>query len=331
LHAACVRRRDTDAGPVTFVSCDNLPGNGDRLQAALLEFAGLGDADIADWIGANVHFPSTMVDRIVPATTTEDIDAAAAATGVYDAGLVCTEPFTQWVIEDRFANGRPAWETAGALLVDDVTPYETAKLRLLNGAHSTLAYLGYLAGFEYVHEVMAEPAMAGFLATLMRREISPVTPAPAGMAHDTYIAALLERFGNPALRHRTSQIAMDGSQKLPQRLLGTVREQLSRDGPIAGLALATAAWMRYVLGRDEQGGAIDVQDPLAGRFAAVARDTGARSPAAVESLLAIDAIFGDDLRANRRFRQALIAAFDDLVAIGALATVRRFAAAEPGP
>jgi fructuronate reductase len=323
LHAACLKRRDDGTGGFSILSCDNLPANGQLLRRAVLDFAALA-GDGADFIREHVRFPATMVDRIVPATAAGDIADAAEETGVHDAGLVCTEPFTQWVIEDEFANGRPAWERAGALLVADVAPYEMAKLRLLNGAHSTCAYLGYLAGHEFVHEVMADTILAPFVEALMREEISPVTPAPAGMEHERYIPELLERFRNPSLRHRTQQIAMDGSQKLPQRLLASIRLQLEREGPIDGLSLAVAAWMRYVLGTDESGRPIDVSDPLSSRFCAIAAECGRSPPALVERFLELQAVFGEVLPAQIRFRRALQAGLECLFEQGSRASAQRW-------
>lgn len=323
LAAGLERRRAAGAPPVTIVSCDNLPGNGARLECALGEFVDRADAGLWSWIGKHVRFPQTMVDRIVPATTDADVDAAAAVIGVRDEGLVKTEPFRQWVIEDDFAGERPPWEAAGALLVDDVEPYESAKLRLLNGAHSTLAYLGYLAGYEYVHEVMQNDEFAAFVRRLMREEIAPVTPEPKGMEHDAYIDALLERFANAALEHRTWQIAMDGSQKLPQRLLNTVRARLQGNASIDGLSLAIAGWLRYALGRDERGRPIDVRDPFADRFAAVARDSADDPEAIVARFAAMPEVFGDDLPREERFTSSLAARLRELLERGAAAAVAK--------
>jgi fructuronate reductase len=212
------------------------------------------------------------------------------------------------------------------LLVADVAPYETAKLRLLNGAHSTCAYLGYLAGHEFVHEVMADATFAPFVEGLMREEISPVTPAPAGMEHERYIPDLLERFRNPSLRHRTQQIAMDGSQKLPQRLLATIRLQLERGGPIDGLSLAVAAWMRYVLGTDESGKHIEVSDPLASCFAAIADECEHSPTALVDRFLELETVFGDVLPGDSRFRGALLTALESLLQRGSRASAERWLA-----
>lgn len=324
LYAACRQRRDRHTGGFTVLSCDNLPSNGALLRRAVLDYAALAGGELGGWIERNVAFPSSMIDRIVPATTPEDIANAAAVTGVVDEALVCTEPFTQWVIEDNFPHGRPRWEDAGALLVPDVAPYEAAKLRLLNGAHSTLAYLGYLAGYPYVHEVMGDPVLSGFVERMMVREISPVTPEPEGMEHGDYIAELLQRFRNPSLQHRTWQIAMDGSQKLPQRLLASIREQRKAGGLHDGLCVAVAAWMRYVLGTDEQGGRIDVSDPLAGTFARIDSDCGDDDAAIVARFLAIDSVFPADLAGDTAFAATLQQRLAELRQFGARETARRF-------
>jgi fructuronate reductase len=317
-------RRDADGGPLTIVSCDNLPDNGSRLRNGVLAFADEVDGTLRAWIEAHVSFPATMVDRITPATTQEDIEAAERAILVRDEALVKTEPYSQWVIEDNFKAGRPYWEAGGALLVDDVRPYEAAKLQLLNGPHSALAYLGYLAGHEFVSDVMQQPGFAAYISLLMSREISPVTAEPAGMQHRAYIAALLHRFENAALRHRTWQIAMDGSQKLPQRLLNTLRAQLQRGGPIAGLSLAVAAWMRYVLGRDEAGQTIDVQDPLIDDFKRIASHTSDEAEDRVMQFVSLQQVFGSDLPKDRRFTSTLAGQYRLLVEKGASGAVQDY-------
>lgn len=321
LVAGLQWRRKSGAPPISIVSCDNLPGNGRRLEAAVREFAAIACPELIDWLAGNAAFPATMVDRIVPATADDDVDGAAADIGLRDEALVKTEPFTQWVIEDRFANDRPAWESGGAIFVDDVGPWESAKLRLLNGPHSAIAYLGYLGGCEYVHEAMGRGDYVSFVRDLMTREISPVTPEPRGLDHGAYIDDLLMRFSNASLRHRTCQIAMDGSQKLPQRLLETVRAQLRRGGPIAGLALAIAGWIRYALGRDEQGAPITVQDPFADRFSAIAALGARDADEVVSSFLSIPEIFGTDLASNRRFTSTVAARLRELLEHGAAATI----------
>ncbi|WP_449254488.1 mannitol dehydrogenase family protein, partial [Bosea sp. (in: a-proteobacteria)] len=222
-------------------------------------------------------------------------------------------------IEDVFADGRPDWHEVGAQMVSEVAPFEFMKLRMLNGAHSSLAYLGYLAGHETVAEASGDPVFARFLAGLWD-EIIPTVPAPQGVVLADYARALLARFQNPAIRHRTWQIAMDGSQKLPQRLLGTIRERLKAGGGIDHLALGVAAWMRYVTGTDEKGDAIDVRDPLAAELKRRA-DAAGRNPEALStSLLGIEAIFGTDLPGEERFTKPVAAHLAALFDKGAKAT-----------
>ena len=262
-----------------------------------------------------------MVDRIVPATTDADRVLVEQALGVQDAWPIMTEPFTQWVIEDHFPQGRPDWGAYGAELVKDVLPYETMKLRLLNGSHSTLAYLGYLSGYETVADAMADTALATLIDDLMVREITPVLTLPQGADVVAYRRSLLARFHNTALRHRTWQIAMDGSQKLPQRLLSTIRERLAAHASIDRLALGVAAWMRYVTGLDEKGQPIDVRDPLAADLRKRADQAGMNAETLAPALLAVDAIFGKDLPVHPVFVSAVTKALDGLIRHGAKAAV----------
>ncbi len=297
-------RRAADAGPVTLLSCDNLPSNGEVLRGLVTDFCAAlpgGDA-LADWIAESVSFPSSMVDRIVPATTDDDRAEAARLLGYSDQGVVVTEPFRQWVVEDQFAGGRPAWERAGVVLTADVAPYEAMKLRLLNGSHSTLAYLGALAGHTHVAEAMADPGIAGVVAHLMADDVEPTLAVPDGFDVAAYQRELFERFHNPALRHRTVQIAMDGTQKLPQRLLGTIRDRLAAGAEPRFACLGVAAWMRYVwTAQSEQGAPLPVDDPLADRLRSLTAD--ATTPeATVDALLSLTEVFGDDLPADGRFR-----------------------------
>ncbi len=265
IVAALARRRADGKPPFTVLCCDNLAGNGALVAGLVRDFAALRDDRLAAWIEANGAFPATMIDRIVPAATDADVAAAERLTGLQDAAPVAHEPFRQWVIEDRFVDGaRPAWHRVGGELVSDVAPFETMKLRLLNGSHSALAYLGYLGGHETIGDCAADPAYRRFVEALWREEIMPVTPTPPGTDLDAYARSLLARYDNPAIRHRTWQIAMDGSQKLPQRILATIRLRLDAALPIARLALVVAAWMVYAGGIDESGKPIDVRDPLAG-------------------------------------------------------------------
>jgi fructuronate reductase len=316
---ALARRRAAGTPPFTLLSCDNLPANGRVLKRIVTRLATLRDAGLGAWV-ADVASPSTMVDRIVPATTDADRIAVTAALAAEDAWPVMTEPFSQWVIEDDFPTGRPAWEKAGAVFATDVTAFETMKLRLLNGSHSTLAYLGYLAGAGTVAEAMALPGMEALVAGMMEDEVTPTLPPLPGLDLAAYRAALLSRFRNGALRHRTWQIAMDGSQKLPQRLLGTIRDRLAAGAPFRRLALGVAGWMRYVQGVDEAGGAIDVRDPLAGRIADLLGPLD-RPEDRVPALLGIREVFGDDLPGDRTFRDAVSSALTGLTDRGAAAAI----------
>jgi fructuronate reductase len=321
LVEALRRRREAGVPPFTVLSCDNLPANGRTVARVLGRLAALRDPELGRFVAGEVRCPSTMVDRIVPATTDADRDAAAAALGMEDAWPVVTEPFTQWVIEDRFGAGRPRLEEAGAELVADVAPFELMKLRLLNGSHSTLAYLGLLAGHETVAEAIADPDFARLIRGLMDEEVTPTLPVPPGSDLPGYKTALLLRFANPALKHRTGQIATDGSQKLPQRLLGTVRDRIREGQPIARLALGVAGWMRTTTGRDEAGRPIEIRDPLARRLLSLADEAGPVAERLVPALLGVREIFGDDLRGDPRFVGPVTASLSSLLAQGAKRTV----------
>lgn len=284
LVRALQRRREAGLAPFTALTCDNLPENGRVLRGVVLELAALIDPGLADWIAAQGRFPATMVDRIVPATKPEDV-ARLAYRGINDAAPVLHEPFRQWVVEDDFVGGeRPDLAAVGVQMVADVTAFEHMKLRMLNGTHSALAYLGYLAGHETIAETMADPVFAAYVRRLWTAEIIPALTPPPGVDLAAYAEALAARYANPAIRHRTWQIAMDGSQKLPQRILGTLSEGLAAGRPTPGLMLAVAGWMRYVSGVDEQGKPIEVKDPLAPRLAAAAAG-------GVPALLALHEVF----------------------------------------
>ncbi len=313
-----------------ILCCDNLPHNGRLLAGLCCSYAeAAGDAGLAHWIEDTVRFPCTMVDRIVPATTDEDRAALAQHYGIDDHGLVKAEPFSQWVIEadHRGADARDGDDpiaplgAVGALLVNDVAPFETMKLRLLNGAHSTLAYLGYLAGCDTIDRTMRLPGMDTLLQHLHAREIAPTLRVPSGFDLGRYQRELRQRFANAALRHRTWQIAMDGSQKLPQRLLGTVADTLAMEGDIEVLALAVAAWMRYVGGIDEHGAAIDVRDPLAARLSALSAAAHGDAAATVDALLGVRDVFTPELAADPRWRAALVRQYSRLLQDGARTTM----------
>ena len=321
LVAALSARRDAKAGPITILCCDNLPHNGRIVESIVLALAHEWAPALGEWIADNVTFPCTMVDRIVPATTIRDIEEASTLLGVRDEAPVVCEPYFQWVMEDRFAGGRPRWEAAGVQFADDVAPFETMKLRFLNGSHSTLAYLGYLAGHEYIWQASSDPDLGHLIERLMEQEIKPTVPPPPGIDLDAYRNQLLQRFRNPVLPHRTQQIAMDGSQKLPQRLLNTVRERLAKDASIAHLALAIAGWIRYASGKDEQGNVINVSDPLVKQFQQITTAAGGDPVRLAMGFLDLTSVFGEDLGKQLRFRAAVIANVVSLCGKGVRATL----------
>lgn len=324
LVHALARRKAAGLAPFTILSCDNLPDNGRLIRGVVLAFAEKVDPELAAWIHSEARFPATMVDRITPATTPEDIASVSEATGYLDNGCVMHEPFRQWVIEDDFVNGeRPSWNLSGAQFVRDVAAFETMKLRCLNGTHSSLAYLGYLAGHETISETVADSVFEQLIDHLWLKEIVPTVPQPEGEDLVAYCAALKERYQNPSIRHRTWQIAMDGSQKLPQRILGTVKDNLAAGRDIPGLALVVAGWMRYVGGVDEKGEAIDVRDPLAEKLK-TASDSGNTPTEKVAALLAMTEVFDPDLAELAEFKAPVTAAYLLLVeqgAAGAIASV----------
>jgi fructuronate reductase len=302
-------RLASGAGPVTVLSCDNLVGNGQVLSGLVHDFldAVSSSRGLADWVATSVRFPSCMVDRIVPATTAEDRAEALAVLGMTDRGVVVAEPFSQWVIEDDFAADRPAWELAGAVITKDVAAWEAVKLRMLNGTHSLLAYLGALHGHDTIAAALADDQLAAAAEALMVEDVAPTLRVPDGLDLSGYRREVLNRFANPALRHRTVQVAMDGSQKLPVRLLGTVRDRLAAGAVPQHAALAVAAWMTYVArGRDIRGRDLPLDDPLADRLRAAAAAGGDDPRRLVSSLLNVQEIFGTDLPDHDGFRAALV-------------------------
>jgi len=321
LVAALAKRKALGLPPSTAISCDNLPHNGRRLRNAVLALAHRHDAPLAEWIAEEGAFPETMVDRIVPATTAEDVAALAARLDVADHAMIKTEPFTQWVIEDRFCGPRPEFG-AGVQLTAAVAPWEEAKLRLLNGAHSGIAYLGGLAGIEHVHEVLALPAARAFVEALWDEAQTTLSPPPE-LDIALYRRELMARFDNPTLRHRTRQIAMDGSQKLPQRLLAPIAARLATGKGIKALSLAVAAWLRWQAGQDDLGNAHDVDDPLAGMIAARLKGAGTTEER-VAAILRVDAVVPPALAENGAFRMALTRWLAMLETQGALATLATF-------
>ena len=320
LVAALRDRRAAGLAPFIVLSCDNLPANGDTTRHALTRTAELIDPALAPFIANEVAFPNCMVDRIVPATTDADRSRVDAALGVHDAWPVICEPFKQWVIEDHFPQGRPDWESTGAELVRDVRPYEDMKLRLLNGSHSTIAYIGQLAGWQTVADAIAQPALAAHIAALMT-ETATTLRLPDSTDLASYRTALLTRFANPALQHRTAQIAMDGSQKLPQRLFAPALDRLNAGHTAPRIALGTAAWLRFLQGHADDGAALMLSDPhaLHLRAAAVAATTSA---ALRDAIFAVPDIVPPALARNDTFRRDVLAALELLATRGANATLQ---------
>ncbi|RWQ43437.1 MAG: mannitol dehydrogenase family protein [Mesorhizobium sp.] len=298
LTESLARRRAAGIRPFTVLCCDNLPANGATLHRLLVEFATLrgtrlatsgdarlatsGDADLARHIADEVAFPSSMVDRIVPATTDADRTRISGQLGVEDAWPVMTEPFCQWVVEDDFPAGRPAWEKFGVTMVGDVGPFEDMKLRLLNGSHSAIAYLGLLSGYETVDRAFADPAIRQFVDGLWAEAI-PTLPQGAGLDTTDYTAQLAKRYSNTALAHRTAQIANDGSQKLPQRIVASAMERLSAGAPPAHLMLVAAAWIAACEARGKSLPENHFTDPLDLALAAL----GTRQLSAGEAVAAV--------------------------------------------
>jgi fructuronate reductase len=280
LAEAFARRRDAGFPGLTLLSCDNLAGNGVQLERLMTEYLSAQASDLINWFKANCACPSTMVDRIAPSTTDEDRREIEALIGLRDEAAVITESFSQWVIEDSFAGPRPAWEQHGVQFACDVAPFETAKLRMLNGAHSALAYLGLQRGHEFVHQAIADPYLLDLINRLMRQEAAPSLTPAAGQDLDTYADALIQRFKNPALNHRLIQIAMDGSQKIPQRWLETLAFHQKSGRQCPSILRALGAWLRHVRGDN---GLVD--DPMATELKAQWDSTGAGD--------IVRALFGD--------------------------------------
>ncbi len=314
LVEALHRRRERGLTPFTVLSCDNIPDNGHVVKNAVLGMAEKRSPELAKWIETHVSFPGTMVDRIVPAATEVSLAEITQELGVEDPCAISCEPFIQWVIEDNFVAGRPEWEIAGVQMVQDVLPWEQMKLRMLNGSHSFLAYLGYLAGFAHVSDCMQDDAFREAARRLMLDEQAP-TLRITDVDLTAYADSLIDRFANPALQHRTWQIAMDGSQKLPQRMLEGVRVHLQRESAWPLLALGIAGWMRYVSGVDDAGNAIDVRDPLSEKIRVLVETSSEKGR--VKALLALSEIFGSDLPQHAQFVDAITDAYQRIVERGA--------------
>ncbi|KEP68946.1 D-mannonate oxidoreductase [Thioclava dalianensis] len=321
LSAALRARRAAGHDPFTVLCCDNLPDNGAMLRGGVISFTEHHDPELAQWIADTVAFPSTMVDRITPAATDETLADALALTGCEDHAAIETEPFSQWVIEDHFPTGRPAWEAGGALFVEDVRPYELMKLRLLNGAHSMLAYAGFLAGCDYVRDVMARPDLARLIARQMDAAAATLPPLDA-IDLQAYRDQLLARFANRAIAHRTAQIAMDGTQKLPQRIFAPAVDTLRAGGDLSAFAFATAVWMRYALGRHEDGTSYTLNDPRGEEITAALKDK-TEAAAISRALHALPGLVPNSLSDSPKWRGAVEQKLTTLLQDGVEAAIRK--------
>lgn len=315
LVEALARRREAGIAPFTVLSCDNMPDNGKRTCQAVVQLAEHRDVELASWIAAEVAFPCSMVDRIVPAMTDADYERLATL-GVSDPNAVVCEAFTQWVVEDNFPQGRPSWEAEGVEMVADVAPFETMKLRMLNGSHSLLAYLGALSGIETVYEGVNHVELRTLLRRYMLEEAAPTLEMPAGIDLESYADSLLARFANDSLRHRLQQIAMDGSQKLPQRWLSGALKRSAAGQSSPCVALGVAAWIRYTAGEDLLGNRYTVDDPLAKRLADLHHAHGADPSALVAAYLAMDDVVPSALAKDAAFAQAVVTAYQALTQDG---------------
>ncbi|TDT01923.1 mannitol dehydrogenase family protein [Erwinia rhapontici] len=324
ILAAIRRRRERGLAPFSVMSCDNMPENGHVTRNVITALARQQAPELADWIAKTLTFPSTMVDRIVPAMTDETHRALREKLGCEDPVAVACEPFFQWVIEDNFVSGRPAWELAGAELVADVLPFEEMKLRMLNGSHSFLAYLGNLAGYQHISDCMTDVHFKQAARQLMLEQQAP-TLRTTDVDLTAYADSLIARYSNRAIRHRTAQIANDGSQKLPQRWLDSIRWHLAHDSNFDLLALGVAGWIRYVSGYDEQGQPMVINDPLSAELAKRVAESAEGEPR-VAALLGLKHVFGEDLSGNPQFVHQVNHFYRLLLSQGAKQTVHQLVA-----
>jgi len=323
------QRRAAGARAFTVLSCDNLPDNGALIKTGVLDFATRIDPDLTNWINTNASFPSTMVDRITPASGKDTQSLCRQLTGQDDHACIETEQFTQWVIEDDFVNGRPDWEAGGALFVADVAPYESMKLRMLNGAHSMLAYAGFLCGCTYVRDVMMNVDLAVLVEQHMQAAAATLQPLD-DMDYAIYARELADRFKNPTLAHATSQIAMDGTEKLPQRILLPAVEALGAGQDVRPFAFAVAAWMRFCIGRTDDGETFEICDPRVDVITnAVAGLSLAQSIST--ALHDLPGIFPKTLVENKMWREQVDSILSDFLLTGASETIAQEAGRVSSP
>jgi mannitol 2-dehydrogenase len=318
ITEALARRRDRGIDAFTVMSCDNIEGNGHVVEHVLTGFARLKNAELGAWIAEHVRFPNSMVDRITPVTTDNDRSELSDRFGIGDGWPVVCEPFTQWVLEDNFGAGRPAFERVGVQVVDDVEPYELMKLRLLNASHQSLAYPAYLVGYQFVHEAAQDPLFVRFLIDYMRIEAVPTLRPVPGIDLDAYTDQLIERFANPGVRDTVARLCANSSDMIPKFLLPVVRAQLDAGGPIERAAAALAFWARYAQGTDEHGEPINVVDHRRDDVMAAAQ----RDLDEPGSFLDQPAVFAD-LGENPQLRKAFVEAITEVREIGVRATLAR--------
>lgn len=309
-------RRERGIAPFTVQSCDNIQANGEVAKKMFTAYAKLKDAELGAWVEANVHFPNSMVDRITPVTSAEDIAEVPTITGLEDKWPVVAEPFFQWVIDDEFSLGRPPLEEAGVQMVKDVMPYELMKLRLLNASHQGLTYFGYLSGYRYAHEATTDPAIAKFLLKYMEEEATPTLLPVPGVDLDAYRHMLIERFSNPEVKDTLARLCAESSDRIPKWLVPVINERLAQGGDVTLSAAIVASWARYAEGVDEEGEPINVVDPLKEDLIPIARSQRVRPLAFIENRQ----LFGN-LVDNENFTKPYLAALNSLFENGAHATV----------
>ncbi|MCY4006023.1 MAG: mannitol dehydrogenase family protein [Rhodobacteraceae bacterium] len=317
------RRRAAGTPPFTILSCDNLPQNGALTRSLLIDFARRATPDLVEHIAIDVAFPSTMVDRITPARTDATLKLAEQLIGQADAAAIECETFRQWVIEDHFPTERPCWEAGGALFTDDVRPYEEMKLRMLNGTHSMIAYAGFLAGHRTVREAMEDHDLSALAARHLAAAAATLGPVPS-VDLDEYAADLMVRFANPHLAHETGQIAMDGSQKMPQRLFAPALDAITRGQCCKPFAFAAAVWIRYMRGRFDDGQPYDIRDPRSGELAILMRGQ-ASADDLIGRIRSVNGLVPPELAANDRWNDAVRTELSHMLTSGMRASIQRAA------
>jgi fructuronate reductase len=313
LTLALQQRMQNSTTELTIISCDNLADNGNKLGRAIIRFAEEVDKQLALWIKQNVCFPNTMVDSITPASNDELRARVANAIALQDNWPIQREAFTQWVIEDNFSGPRPAWDKVGVTFTQDVSGYEKAKLRLLNGSHSTLAYLGLRCGFETVNQAITHPALYTLISKLLKEQVALSFSAPSELDVDAYIDAILKRYSNKHIRHLLSQIAWDGSQKLPFRLLGSIQDNLAQGHSISLLCAGVAAWLHFIVSAAHS--KFKIVDPLAEQLISEGLQCSGHDPKDVARLLNMEQVFPVSLVNNSAFSQSVTQAYVNLTAL----------------